>query len=93
MEDPNYKIMYENLLIEVEKLKEHLKKYTAPSGNKKYYEKNKELLKIKMKEYRDTHTIIQKPEYIPTTDKKKEYNRRAYEKRKLKKQEECLILV
>jgi len=30
------------LVKDYEELKEHLKKYTAPKGNKKYYEKNKE---------------------------------------------------
>ena len=30
------------LIKDNEELKEHLKKYTAPKGNKKYYEKNKE---------------------------------------------------
>jgi len=41
-----YKILQEqninDLSKENQELKEHLKKYTAPKGNKKYYEKNKE---------------------------------------------------
>ena len=31
-----------NLIKENNELKEHLKKYTAPKGNKTYYQKNKE---------------------------------------------------
>jgi hypothetical protein len=31
---PNYKQLYENLLMENNELKEHLKKYTAPKRNK-----------------------------------------------------------
>lgn len=57
---------------ELEKTKEHLKKYTAPSYKKEYYQKNKEKLLEKMKAN-------------PTTDeKRKEYNRKAYLKRKEK---------
>ena len=39
------------LKIELEKTKEHLKKYTAPIRSKKYYEKNKEDILINQKKY------------------------------------------
>jgi len=67
-------------IIELEKenneLKEHLKKYTAPSRSKKYYENNKEKLLTKMKE-----TQI-------SSEKRKEYNKKYY----LKKKEEAQII-
>lgn len=50
---------------------EHLKKYTAPSRNKKYYDTHKEIIKQKTQ----TATEV-------TPEKKKEYNRLAYVKRK-----------
>jgi len=53
-------------------LKEHLKKYTAPTRSKTYYENHKEELLNKMKKY------------IPTPEKIKETNRKAYLKRKEK---------
>ena len=52
--------------------KEHLKKYTAPSRSKNYYETHKENLLEKMKKYKQT------PEQI------KERNKKAYLKRKEK---------
>jgi hypothetical protein len=58
------------LRIELEETKEHLKKYTAPKRNKKYYETHKEELLNKMK-----------LEPI-TSDKKKEYNKNYYLKKK-----------
>jgi predicted metal-dependent phosphoesterase TrpH len=57
---------------ELEETKEHLKKYTAPKRNKKYYENNKEELLNKMK-----------INPIPS-DKKKEYNKNYYLKKKEK---------
>ena len=63
---------------ELEKTKEHLKKYTSPSYKKIYYENNKEKLLEKMKSN-------------PTPpDKRKEYNRQSYlrRKEKLKKETE-----
>lgn len=57
---------------ENEKLKEHLKKYTAPSYKKAYYEKNKE-------------QILEKIKSNPVSpEKRKEYARRAYLKKKEK---------
>jgi hypothetical protein len=57
---------------ENEKLKEHLKRYTAPSYKKAYYEKNKEQLLEKMKSN------------PAPPEKRKEYARRAYLKKKEK---------
>ena len=71
---PNYKQLYENLLMENNELKEHLKKYTAPKRNKEYYHNNKDKIKEKQS--------IKKLD----PEKTKEYNKRAYEKRKLKTQ-------
>ena len=60
---------------ENEKLKEHLKRYTAPSCKKAYYEKNKE-------------QILEKMKLNPTSpEKRKEYARRAYLKKKEKMKE------
>jgi len=57
---------------ELQSTKEHLKKYTAPSYKKIYYENNKEKLLEKMKSN-------------PTpSDKRKEYNRQSYIRRKEK---------
>lgn len=93
MDEPiNYKILYNNLLIEYNELKknndniiienkqliEHLQKYTAPKRSKKYYENNKEIINQKTKDY---HKNLS-PEKI------KEYSKRAYEKKKLKLLEE-----
>ena len=61
---------------ELMETKEHLKKYTAPSRSKNYYETHKENLLEKMKKYKQT------PEQI------KERNKKAYLKRKEKMEEE-----
>jgi hypothetical protein len=81
------KIMF--LQIELEQTKEHLKKYTAPSRNKKYYENNKEEIKQKVKEYKQTNNYV----YTPSLEKKKEYARTAYlnKKAKLQKLQEIII--
>jgi len=63
-----------NLNIEINDLKDHLKKYTAPERNKKYYEKHKEKI------------IEQVKANKPTPEKIKEYNKKSYQNRKLKKQ-------
>jgi len=62
----------ENSLLknELESTQNHLKKYTAPARNKKHYEANKEL--IKSREY----------ETNVSEEKRAEYNKRAYQKRK-----------
>jgi len=56
--------------------KEHLKKYTAPSCKKQYYENNKEEIKNKHKEYK------------PTEEQKKKWARTAYLKKKEKLEKE-----
>lgn len=57
---------------ELQLTKEHLKKYTAPVTRKLYYEKNKE-------------QILEKMKANPTPpDKRKEYNRESYLRRKEK---------
>ena len=64
---------------EVRELKEKLKKYTAPGRSKKFYENHKEEIKKKVMEYKEKNKEKkQDPEKI------KEYNRRAYLKRKQK---------
>ena len=57
---------------ELNETKEHLKKYTAPSRSKTYYENHKEELLEKMKKY------------TPSQDKIKEKNSKAYLKLKEK---------
>lgn len=70
------------LKLEVEELREKLQKYTNSEGHKKYYEKNKEIVKKKAKNYLEKLKT-------ENPDKLKEYRRRAYLKRKerLKQQE------
>ena len=53
-------------------LKNKLKTYTAPTRNKNYYETHKEDIIQKTKEYKDNLPL----------EKKKEYARRAYLKKK-----------
>jgi hypothetical protein len=65
----------EKLKFELQETKEHLKKYTFPDRCKKYYEENKEKLLTKMKE-----------NPIPS-EKRKEYNKIYYMKKKLIKTE------
>lgn len=65
------------LKLEVEELKEKLQKYTNSEGHKKYYEKNKEVVKEKAKNYLEK-LKTKNPEKL------KEYRRRAYLKRKEK---------
>ena len=72
----NYKEMYDKLLIEFNEIKDKLKKYTSPERNKKYYEKNKEKIIEK----------VRTNQKKPTSDKIKEYNKKSYQNRKLKKQ-------
>lgn len=73
-----YKLLeekYQNLQTELISTKEHLKRYTAPARNKTFYENHKEDLLEKMKAN-------------PTSsEKRKEYNKRAYKKKKEKLQE------
>ena len=62
----------EELKDKVLELEERLKKYTAPARHKKYYETHKEEILEKQKEY------------VVSSEKKKEYARRAYLKKKEK---------
>ena len=68
---------------ELNETKDHLKKYTAPSNMKKYYENHKEEIKNKVKEYK----IKTNYNSNISNEKKKEYARKAYlnKKEKLKK--------
>lgn len=66
-----------NLEKELAETKEHLKKYTAPKRSKKYYEEHKEELIQKMKEYKQ----LNPPKPI-SSEKRKEYNKIAYLKKK-----------
>ena len=65
---------------ELDETKAHLKKYTAPSNMKKYYQNHKEEIIKKVKEYKE------KNNYNPIVDaeKRKEYNKIAYQKKKEK---------
>jgi hypothetical protein len=86
MEDTtNYKQLYEQYFNENNELKnkineltEHLKKYTAHKGAKTYYQKNKNLIIEKNKE---NNKLYKKK---LSSEKIREYNKKAYEKRKLK---------
>jgi hypothetical protein len=105
--ETNFELLYEKSIIEKNKLNNyikelenkinvledkntqltvHLKKYTASDSHKLYYQKNKEKIIEKNKEYNKQHKKIIDPEKI------KEYNKRSYEKRKLKKQNELLTV-
>jgi len=71
MENDDLKTENETLKQRVNELETHLKKYTNPTRNKKYYHENKE--EIKQKQYAPS---------IITPEQRKEYNKRAYQKRK-----------
>jgi hypothetical protein len=74
------KLRISELENEVMLLKEKLKQYTAPSRSKRFYENHKEEIKEKSKEYKKRTNYDAN---IPK-DKKREYNQRAYQKRKEK---------
>ncbi len=76
----NEELIKENLALkdEIEILKEKLKNYTAPKRSKKFYETHKEEIKQKVREYKEKtnyNNSISK-------EKKQEYNKRAYLKKK-----------
>ena len=73
---------------DVETLKNKLKSYTAPSRSKTYYEKHKEQIKQKVKEYKEKTDYV----YEVPPEKKKEYARTAYlnKKAKIKKEQEAI---
>ena len=79
MDDKDEKIkQLEERILELEEelqtTKEHLKKYTAPSYKKEYYENNKEAIKERNNKYKQT--------YKPTAEQKKRWARTAYLKKK-----------
>ena len=78
----NEELIKENLLLkeEIDLLKEKLKKYTAPKRSKKFYETHKEEIKQKVREYKEKTNYNSN---IPK-EKKQEYNKRAYLKKKEK---------
>lgn len=78
----NYEEQILYLENELNQTKEHLKKYTAPSNMKKYYENHKEEIKQKVKEYKINTNYVVPKEVI------KERNKRAYQKRKEKLEKE-----
>jgi hypothetical protein len=101
----NFELLYEKSIIEKNKLniyiKEleikinelenknndltiHLKKYTASESHKLYYQKNKEKIIERNYEYNKQYKQNIDPLKI------KEYNKRAYEKRKIKQQNKDL---
>ena len=67
---------------ELRTTKEHLKKYTAPPSSKEYYEKNKEVIKERVKKYQEQTNY--KASYKPTPEQKKKWSRTAYLKKKEK---------
>jgi hypothetical protein len=72
-----YKVLEEenaNLKKELTETKEHLKKYTAPSRSKKFYETHKE-------------EILEKKKDPKVKEQRKEINKRAYQKKKEKLKE------
>ena len=81
----NEELIKENLLLkeEVDLLKEKLKNYTAPKRSKKFYETHKEEIKQKVREYKEKTNYNSN---IPK-EKKQEYNKRAYLKKKEKKED------
>ena len=78
------KLIEENKLLKekINELTEHLKKYTAPKRNKKFYENHKEEIIKKVMEYKEKNK-----DKKADPEKIKEYNRRAYLKRKEKNTE------
>lgn len=75
-ENDSLKLEVIKLNNEIEELKEHLKKYTAPTRAKKYYQNHKTELAEKNKEYK------KKRNYKVDPEKRKEYNKKYYENKK-----------
>ena len=75
---------------ELFKTKEHLKKYTAPSRSKTYYENHKEEVIKRVKEHKQNTNYT----YEVSPEKKKEYAKTAYlnKKEKLKKINQSITL-
>jgi len=74
----------EKTKFELVETKEHLKKYTAPSNMKKYYQNQKKKIKEKVKKYKENYT------YTPTEEQKKKWARTAYLNKKAKLEKEKL---
>ncbi len=70
----------DKLMKELQETRDHLKKYTAPSYKKIYYENNKEEIKQKTREYIQNNK--------PTAEQRKKWARAAYLKKKEKLQQE-----
>ena len=68
---------------EVQQLKEKLKNYTAPKRSKTFYENHKEEIIKRVKE----HKQITNYTYEVSPEKRKEYNKIAYQKRKEKNEQ------
>jgi len=75
----------EELRSKVSELEEKLKKYTNGDNHKRYYEKNKEVIK-------EAGTIYLKKLKEENPEKLKEYRKRAYQKRKEKMLKEDVVL-
>ena len=59
---------------------DRLKRYTSPANSKEYYEKNKEVIKERVKKYQEQTNY--KASYKPTPEQKKKWARTAYLKKK-----------
>ena len=75
----------EELRSKVSELEEKLKKYTNGDNHKRYYEKNKEVIK-------EAGSIYLKNLKEENPEKLKEYRKRAYQKRKEKMLKEDVVL-
>jgi sugar-specific transcriptional regulator TrmB len=65
---------------ELNETKEHLKKYTAPSRSKSYYENHKEEIIKRVKEYKHNTNYT----YVASPEQKKVWARTAYLNKKEK---------
>ena len=70
----------EKTRIELNETKEHLKKYTAPSRSKSYYENHKEEIIKRVKEYKHNTNYT----YVASPEQKKVWARTAYLNKKEK---------
>jgi hypothetical protein len=82
----NEELLKENqsLKEEIEILKAKLKNYTAPKRSKQFYENHKEEIKQKVKEYKEKTNY----KSLISKEKKREYNKISYLKRKEKLENE-----
>ena len=65
--------LIKKLKLEIQELKEKLKKYTNPERNKKYYENNKDMIIMRNNK---------RPSLTP--EQRKIYNKSYYERKKIK---------